>query len=139
MAFNRITHQSFRLFICSYLSISRWGNCCWNPPPLSSTLFWTFFFVTVVIDNLPGTFHFLTEPGIFCCDVCVCGYHFTQPFNWMRWQVCISIEGGRCWHVNQCEQKEPIISWRRGNVRKWPTKKRSNNCTILQSTMAYMT
>ena len=28
-----------------------------------------FSFDTVVIDFIPGTFHFLTEPGIFCCVI----------------------------------------------------------------------
>ena len=32
MAFNRIIHRSFWLFICSYLSTNRWGLCVWNSP-----------------------------------------------------------------------------------------------------------
>ena len=32
MVFNRIVQRSFRLLICSYLSIKHWGLCCWNPP-----------------------------------------------------------------------------------------------------------
>ena len=31
------------------------------------TFFSKFSFNTVVIHFIPGTFHFLTEPGIFCC------------------------------------------------------------------------
>ena len=70
MAFNRIIYRSFRLFICSYISINRWGLCCWNSPLSISLLrnfFSNIFFYTVVIHFIPGTFHFLTEPGIFCC------------------------------------------------------------------------
>ena len=33
------------------------------------TFFSKFSFDTVVIHFLPDTFHFLTEPGIFCCDI----------------------------------------------------------------------
>ena len=33
----------------------------------STTRFFLIFF-TVVIHFIPGTFHFLTEPEIFCCD-----------------------------------------------------------------------
>ena len=35
---------------------------------LRLTRFFLIWCFTVVIHFLPGTFHFLTEPGIFCCD-----------------------------------------------------------------------
>ena len=60
--------------------------------------FRTFFFDTVVINNLPGTFHFLTEPGIFCC---------VQQF----WRVYTT------YLVLDCTNKHPIEwEWRKVDI-----------------------
>ena len=67
MAFNCIINRSFRLFICLYLSIKRWGLYCWKSIMVLHHPFFLIWCFTVVIQFIPGTFHFLTEPGFFCC------------------------------------------------------------------------
>ena len=69
MAFNRIIHCSFwLLFICSYPLTNGWGLYCWNPPWSSSLMRFFLLWFYSSYTKLPGTFHSLTEPGIFCCD-----------------------------------------------------------------------
>ena len=54
MAFNRIIHRSFRLFICPYPLINRWVFCCWK---FTIVIFFIFHFTRKQQKQQLASFH----------------------------------------------------------------------------------